>query len=118
MERGTFRITQPCPGTENTKVEHFVSFQRRAKHNYGIQFLGSTLTNCDGLAVEYVDTNGFVLSVNVTGATGVYTVECAWEASTAGGVGGGALKNKLSDKIRAAIEAQAPAKESPLKGAV
>lgn len=115
MERGTFRITQPCPGAENTKVEHFVSFQRRAKHNYGIVFLGSTLTNCDGLAVEYVDTNGFVLSATVTAAIGVYTVECAWETSPTGNVGGGTLKGKLGDKIKAAIEAQVPPADTSLK---
>jgi hypothetical protein len=100
------------------KVEHFVPFQRRAKHNYGIAFLGSTLSNCDGLAVEYVDTNGFVLSANITATVGVYTIECAWETSAAGATGSGKLKDKLSDKIKAAIEAQAPAKGSDMKGEV
>ena len=100
MELGTYRITQPCPTESGTKLEHFVQFQRRAKPGMGVAFLAETLTNCELLEIEYVDKNGFVISVVTTQGTGAYTIELAWKADTRYENGKGKLVTKLKDDIK------------------
>jgi hypothetical protein len=101
IDRGTYRETRACTGTAGDKLEHYVPCNRRAKPGAGIVFVAEALTNCEALAVEYVDTEGFVVSVLTTAAGGTYTVEFAWEAETGEATGNGKIKAKLKDKIKA-----------------
>jgi len=100
-DRGVYRVTGTATGTIGDKVEHFVPFNRRRKPGHGVEFVAETLTNCENLAVEYVDTGGFVLSAQLTAAGGNYTVECAWETYLGGEAGNGRITEKLKDAIRA-----------------
>lgn len=103
-DRGVYRATHPCTGTQGDKVEHYVPFNRRCKPGDGVAFVADELAGCEALAVEYVDTDGFVVSVVTTNPTGVYTIEFAWEAAPGADTGSGTIKGKLKDKIKAAKE--------------
>lgn len=102
MELGIFRVAQPCSGEAGTKIEHFVPFRRRAKPGTGIDFVAKTLNNCEAIAVEYVDKNGFVLSIITTAAAGLYTIEIAWEANVGAEHGNGSVTEKMKDEIKLA----------------
>lgn len=110
-DRGTYRATHPCTGKKGDKVEHWIPFNRRCKPGNGVVFVADGLTGCKDLVVEYVDTDGFVVSVLTVEDTGVYTIEFAWEARTGAATGGGTIKGKLKNKIKDTKKSKREAKE-------